>query len=157
MGSLKRKRYLGGRFWHQVLQRDSKCSFVFLVFPWWFLKTGDERLQMSPSLSTWCHGAHGAGAGLWKPAFGLEPSHRHTGQTGGSISALVSPPLKWEGWPWCLLFGTSRSTAEKCSTKVMLLLAQETFPSVNFESSIQKITLSHFSKITGSHYSRCPL
>lgn len=31
---------------------------------------------------------------------------------------------------------TSRSTAEECSTKVMLLLTQETFSSVNCKSSI---------------------
>lgn len=52
-----------------------------------------------------------------------------------------------------LLFSASRSTAERYFNEMMLLLTQETFSVVNCKSSIQKIRLSFFPKIIGSHYS----
>lgn len=52
------------------------------------------------------------------------------------------------------LFTASRSAAEQYFSEVMLLLTQETFSGVNCKSSIQKIRLSFFPKIIGSHYSR---
>ena len=150
---LQGENYSGYKLLHQVLQ-TFHMQFVFLEFPWCFLNVGDNQLQTSLCLSKWCqryYWAHSAPAELWKPAFSLEPCHRYAGQTGGSLRPLVSPPTRNQGWPWCLLFSTSGSIAEECSTKLMLLLTQETFSFTIFTTKDNTVI---FSKIIGSHYSR---
>lgn len=151
---LKGEEYTGQELWCQVFAKRFHVQFAIPIFPWCFLnrRWAMAELPVPQCTMPMALGAPSGTAEFWNPAFGAELVCWANWCLTVSFVFTTCQVWRMPLGVFCLLL--QGLLLNNIAVKPLLLLTQETFSGVNCKSSIQKIRLSFFPKIIGSHYSR---